>query len=140
MVAVVLRVNDAGLQIADCWGCDVSPLSFFFGHYAAFASATTVRHSPRLKPTARNIRLSIFASFSSFPVSQGLIMLIVAGVLIIVLFLTSVLRLGAGMISLSAGASMGGDIILLDCGKDFVLPVFLLGRLVSMTAERLAAG
>jgi hypothetical protein len=112
VVAVVLRVNDAGLQIADCWGCDVSPLSFFFGHYAAFASATTVRHSPRLKPTARNIRLSIFASFSSFPVSQGLIMLIVAGVLIIVLFLTSVLRLGAGMISLSAGASMRGDIIL----------------------------
>jgi hypothetical protein len=39
-------------------------------------------------------------------------MLIVAGVLIIVLFLTSVLRLGAGMISLSAGASMRGDIIL----------------------------
>jgi hypothetical protein len=30
----------------------------------------------------------------------------------IVLFLASVLRLGAGMISLSAGASMDGDIIL----------------------------
>jgi hypothetical protein len=112
VVAVVLGVNDAGLQIADCWGCYVSPLSFFFGHYAAFASATTVRHSPRLKPTARNIRLSIFASFSSFPVSQGLIMLIVAGVLIIVRFLASVLRLDAGMISLSELASMVGDIIL----------------------------
>lgn len=60
--------------------------------------------------------------------------------LVIVLFLTSVLRLGAGMISLSAGASMGGDIILQDCGKDFVLPVVLLGLLISMTAERLAAG
>jgi hypothetical protein len=31
------------------------------------------------------------------------------------------------MISLSAEASMVGDIILQDCGKDFVLPVFLLG-------------
>jgi hypothetical protein len=30
--------------------------------------------------------------------------------LVIILFLTSVLRLGAGMISLSANASMGGDI------------------------------
>jgi len=38
--------------------------------------------------------------------------------------LTGVLRLGAGMISLSALASMDGDIILQDCGKDFVLPVF----------------
>ena len=55
--------------------------------YDCFASATTVRHSPILRPTARNIRLSIFASFSSFPVSQGLIMLIVAGVLIIVICL-----------------------------------------------------
>jgi hypothetical protein len=35
---------------------------------------------------------------------------------------------------------MCGDIILRDCGKDFVLPVFLLGLLISMTAERLAAG
>ena len=60
--------------------------------------------------------------------------------LVIVLFLAGVLRLGAGMISLSTGASMRGDIILLDCGKDFVLPVFLLGLLISMTAERLAAG
>jgi hypothetical protein len=60
--------------------------------------------------------------------------------LVIVLFLTSVLRLGAGMISLSARASMDGDIILQDCEKDFVLPVFLLGLLISMTAERLAAG
>jgi hypothetical protein len=34
---------------------------------------------------------------------------------------------------------MDGDIILLDCGKVF-LPVFLLGLLISMTAERLAAG
>ena len=56
-------------------------------NYDCFASATTVRHSPILRPTARNIRLSIFASFSSFPVSQGLIMLIVAGVLIIVICL-----------------------------------------------------
>ncbi len=68
-------------------------------------------------------------------------MLIVAGVLIvIVLFLTSVLRLDAGMISLSELASMRGDIILWDCGKDFILPVFLLGVLISMTAKRLAAG
>jgi hypothetical protein len=61
--------------------------------------------------------------------------LIVVAVAIIVLFLTSVLRLGAGMISLSAGASMGGDIILQDCGKDFVLPVFLRvsGNAVSRT-------
>jgi uncharacterized membrane protein YwaF len=124
VVAVVLRVNDAGLQVADCWGCYVSPLSFFFAHYAAFASATSVLHSPRLKPTARNIRLSIFASFSSFPVSQGLIMLIVAGVLIIVLFLASVLRLDAGMISLSELASMRGDIILQDCAKILFCPCF----------------
>jgi hypothetical protein len=54
--------------------------------------------------------------------------------------LPGVFRLGAGMISLSALASMGGDIILQDCGKDFVLPVFLLGLLISMTTERLAAG
>ena len=60
--------------------------------------------------------------------------------LFIVFSLASVLCLGAGMISLSAGASMVGNIILLDCGKDFVLPVFLLGLLISMTAERLAAG
>ncbi len=39
-------------------------------------------------------------------------MLIVAGVLIIVRFLASVLRLDAGMISLSELASMVGDIIL----------------------------
>jgi hypothetical protein len=59
---------------------------------------------------------------------------------VIALFLVRVLRLGAGMISLSTGASMVGDIILQDCGKDFVLPVFLLGLMISMTAERLAAG
>jgi hypothetical protein len=35
---------------------------------------------------------------------------------------------------------MRGDIILQDCGKDFVLRGFLLGLLISMTAERLAAG
>jgi hypothetical protein len=35
---------------------------------------------------------------------------------------------------------MVGDIILQDCGTDFVLPVFLLGLLISMTSERLAAG
>ena len=64
----------------------------------------------------------------------------VFAVAIIVLFLASVLRLGAGMISLSAGASMGGDIILRDCGKVFCFARVLLGLLISMTAERLAVG
>jgi hypothetical protein len=38
----------------------------------------------------------------------------------IVRFLAGVLCLGAGMISLSAGASMGGDIIFEDCGEVFL--------------------
>ena len=46
---------------------------------------------------------------------------------LIVLFLTSVLRLVAGMISLSELPSMGGDIFLVDCGKDFWNRGFLLG-------------
>jgi hypothetical protein len=38
--------------------------------------------------------------------------------------LPGVLRLGAGMISLSALTSMGGDIILQDCGKVLFCPCF----------------